>query len=36
MDIDNQYENDENDHIIFNDIVLNLYIGIKKKNEVLR
>ena len=34
-DIDNQYENDENDYINFNDIVPNHYIGIKKNNEIL-
>ena len=35
-DIDNQYENDDNDYISFNDIVPNHYIGIKKNNEILR
>ena len=36
-DIDNQYENDENDYINFNDIIPpNHYIGIKKNNEILK
>ena len=35
-DIDNQCENDENDCIIFNDIVPNQYIGIKKNNAILK
>ena len=36
-DIDNQYENDENDYINFNDVIIpNHYIGIKKNNEILR
>ena len=35
-DIDDQYENDENDYINFNDIVPNHYIGIKNNNEILR
>ena len=36
-DIDNQYENDENDYINFNDFITpNHYIGIKKNNEILR
>ena len=36
MDIDNQYENDDNDYINFNDIVPNHYIGIKKNIDLLR
>ena len=35
MDIDNQYENDENDYITYNNIVPNLYIRIKKNNDIL-
>ena len=35
-DIDNQYENAENDYIIFNDIVPNHYIGIKLRETILR
>ena len=36
-DIDNQYENDGNDFTIFNDFINpNLYIGIKKNNEILK
>ena len=36
-DIDNQYENDDNDYINFQDfITLNHYIGIKNNNEILR
>ena len=35
-DIDNQYENDENDYINFNDIVPNLYVGIKPREIILR
>ena len=35
-DIDNQYETDENDFNNFNDIAPNHYIGIKKKNEILK
>ena len=35
-DIDNQYENDDNDYINFNDIVPNHYIGIKNNNGILR
>ena len=36
-DIDNQYENDENDYINFNDFITpNHYIGITKNNEILR
>ena len=35
-DIDNQYENDNNDYIIFIDIVPNYYIGIKNDNVILR
>ena len=35
-DIDNQYENDYNDYINFNDFIApNHYIGIKKNNEIL-
>ena len=34
-DIDNQYEDDENDYINFNDIVPNHYIGIKNNKEIL-
>ena len=34
--IDNQYENDENDYINFNDfITANHYVGIKNDNEIL-
>ena len=35
-DIDIQSENDENDYIIFNNIVPNHYVGSKKNNEILR
>ena len=35
-DIDIQYENDENDHNNFYDIIPNHYVGIKKNNEILR
>ena len=35
-DIDNQYEDDYNDYINFNDIVPNHYFGIKNNNEILR
>ena len=36
-DIDNQYENDDNDYINFNDIIIpNHYIGRKNDNEILR
>ena len=36
-DIDNQFENDENDYINFNDFITpNHYIGTKKNNEILR
>ena len=35
-DIDNQYENDENDFINFNDIVPNHYVGIKPRETILR
>ena len=35
-DIDNQYETDENDYIIFNDIVPNHYVGIKPRETILR
>ena len=35
-DIDNQFENDDNDYINFNDIVPTHYIGIKNNNEILR
>ena len=35
-DIDNQYENDENDYINFNDIAPNHYIGIKPRETILR
>ena len=35
-DIDNQYENDDNDYINFNDIVPNQYVGIKNYNVILR
>ena len=36
-DIDNQYENDENDYISFNDIITpNHYIGTKQNDEILR
>ena len=33
-DIDNQYENDENDYINFNNIVPNHYIGIKNREKL--
>ena len=37
MDIDNQYENDENDYIDINDFITpNHYIGIKQNNEILK
>ena len=36
-DIDNQYDNDENDYINFNDFIPpNHYIGIKQNNEILK
>ena len=35
-DIDNQYENDYNDYINFNDIAPNHFIGIKIDNVMLR
>ena len=35
-DIENQYENDDNDYINFNDIDPNHYNGIKKDNVMLR
>ena len=36
-DIDNQYENDENDYINYEDFISpNHYIGIKKNNEIIR
>ena len=35
-DKDNQYENDENDYINFNDIVPNHHIGIKPRETILR
>ena len=36
-DIDNQYENDDNEYINFNDIITpNHYIGIKQNNEILK
>ena len=35
-DIYNQYENDDNDYINFNDIVPNHYIGIKNNNKILK
>ena len=35
-DIDNQYENDDNDYINFNDIVPNHYMGIKPRETILR
>ena len=35
-DVDNQYEDDENNCFSFNDIVPNLYIGIKNNNEILK
>ena len=34
-DIDNQYENDENDYINFNDIVPNHYVRIKPRETIL-
>ena len=34
--IDNQYENDENDYINFNDIAPNHYIGIRNRETILR
>ena len=37
MDIDNQYENDDNDYININDFIIsNHYIGRKNDNEILR
>ena len=36
MDIDIQYENDENDYINFNDIVPNHYAGIKPHETIFR
>ena len=35
-EIDNQYENDENDYINFNDIVPNQYMGIKKNSKIMK
>ena len=35
-DIDNQYENDNNDYINFNDIVSNHHFGITNDNVILR
>ena len=36
-DIDNQYENDDNDYINFNDFITpNHYIGIKNDNVILK
>ena len=35
-DIDNQYENNEDDYINFNDLVPNHYIGIKPRETILR
>ena len=36
-DIGNQYENDENDYINFNDFISpNQYVGIKKNKEILK
>ena len=36
-DIDNQYENDENDYINYEDFITpNHYIGIKNNNEILK
>ena len=35
-DIDNQYENDYKDYIIFNDIAPNHYVGIKPRETILR
>ena len=35
-DIDNQYEKNENDYIIFNDYVPNHYVGIKPRETILR
>ena len=35
-DIDNQYENDDNDYINFNDIIPNHYVGIKPPETILR
>ena len=35
-DIDNQYENDDNDYINFDDIVPNHYVGIKNCETILR
>ena len=37
MDIDNQYDNDENDYIDINDLISpNHYVGIKNNNEIIR
>ena len=36
-DIDNQYENDDNDYINYEDFISpNHYIGIKKNNDILK
>ena len=35
-DIDNQYENDDNDYIDFNDILPSHYVGIKPRETILR
>ena len=35
-DINNQYENDDNDYINFNDISPNQYVGIKPRETILR
>ena len=35
-DIDNQYENDENDYINFDDFVPNHYAGIKPRKTILK
>ena len=35
-DIDNQFENDDNDYINFNDVVPNHYVGIKPRETILR
>ena len=35
-DIDNQYEDDDNDYINFNDNVPSHYVGIKPRETVLR
>ena len=34
--VDNQYENNENDYINFNDIVPNLYIGTTTRETILK